>query len=110
MIFKIPVLRKNLGPKRAQLRIGRAKKSDLDSPVHQNYLAKTIDWVDALSVQCEPPSPRWSSVFEVSGLARDRLPLGQCGRAAFLVSLSIDEMTFEGEKIVDVGMDRGELL
>jgi hypothetical protein len=38
------------------------------------------------------------------------LPLGQRGRAAFLVSLSIDEMALKGEVIVDVGMDAGEFL
>ena len=38
------------------------------------------------------------------------LQLGQCGRAAFLVGLSIDEVAFLVEVVVDVGMDRGELL
>jgi hypothetical protein len=35
---------------------------------------------------------------------------GLCGRAAFLMGLAIYEMAFEIEVIVDVGMDRGELL
>ena len=40
----------------------------------------------------------------------ETLPLGQCGRAAFLVSLTIHEMVFLVEVDVDVGVDRGELL
>ena len=38
------------------------------------------------------------------------LPLGACGRAAGLVGLSVDEMAFVVEVVLDVGMDRGELL
>ena len=37
-------------------------------------------------------------------------PLGKRRGAALLVGLAIDEMAFEIEVIVDVGMDRGELL
>ena len=33
------------------------------------------------------------------------LPLGQCGRAAGLVSLSVDQVAFEVEVVVDVGVD-----
>lgn len=43
-------------------------------------------------------------------LAGERLPLGQCGRSAFLEGLAIDKMAFEIEVIVDVGVDTGELL
>ena len=39
-----------------------------------------------------------------------KLPLGQSGRAAGLVGLSVDEVAFEVEVVVDVGVDRGELL
>ena len=40
-----------------------------------------------------------------AGLAHERLPLGQCGRAAFLVSLAIIEATFLVEVVVEVGVD-----
>jgi len=33
------------------------------------------------------------------------MPLGQRGRAAILVSLAVDEMTFLAEVIVNVGMN-----
>ena len=45
-----------------------------------------------------------------TGLAGERLPFGQCGRASFLECLSIDELAFEGEVIVDVRMHAGERL
>jgi hypothetical protein len=38
------------------------------------------------------------------------LPLGQRDRAAFLEGLAINEMAFEIEVVVDVGVDAGELL
>ena len=38
------------------------------------------------------------------------LPLGQCGRATFAVVLSINEVAFGIEMVVQGGMDRGELL
>ena len=50
------------------------------------------------------------SLFERSSLARDHLPLGQRGRAAFLEGLAINEMAFEIEVVVDVGVDGSELL
>jgi len=43
-------------------------------------------------------------------LAGERPPIGECGRASFLECLSIDEMAFEIEVIVDVGVETGELL
>lgn len=48
------------------------------------------------------------SPYCTSGRARP--PLGQCGRAAFFVSLSIGEVAFLVEVVVDVSKDRGELL
>ena len=56
-----------------------------------------------LSVQCEPVSPRCSSGFESSGLACEDPPLGQRGRAAFLVCMAVDEMALEIKMIVDIG-------
>lgn len=44
------------------------------------------------------------------GQARQDIPLGQCGRAEGLESLSIGEMAFEIEVIMDVGVDAGENL
>ena len=41
---------------------------------------------------------------EGQGLARDDLPLRQGGGASFLVGLSIDEMAFQAEVVVDVGV------
>lgn len=38
------------------------------------------------------------------------LPLGQGGRAASLVSLSVDEVALRVEVVVDVGMYCGEFL
>ncbi len=40
----------------------------------------------------------------------DQLPLSQCGRAAFLVGLAIDEVAFQVKVVVDIGVDGGELL
>lgn len=45
-----------------------------------------------LSVQCEPLSTGWGSIFEAGCLAGQRTPLGKCGRAAFPERLAIDEM------------------
>ena len=63
-----------------------------------------------LSVSCELVSTRWSSGFGLSVLACDQPPLCQCSRASFLVGLSINEVAFEIEVVVDIGMGRGELL
>ena len=63
-----------------------------------------------LSVQCQPLSTRGGSVFEHGRLARNHPPLGQGSRAAFFVGLSINEMAFKVEVVVNIGMDRGELL
>ena len=46
----------------------------------------------------EPPLPRQTS-------GHKHLPLGQCGRAAGLVGLAVDQVAFEVEVVVDVGMD-----
>ena len=42
--------------------------------------------------------------------AHKRLPLGQGGRAAKLIGLTIDEMAFLIKVVVDVRMNLGELL
>jgi hypothetical protein len=39
------------------------------------------------------------------GSAREGLPLGQGGRASFLECLSVDEVAFQAEVIVDACMD-----
>ena len=49
------------------------------------------------------PLPSFSSGHE-------GLPLGQCDRAAGLVSFSVDQVTLEIKMIVDVGMDGSEFL
>ena len=66
--------------------------------------------VAVLSVQREPLSARCTSIFEGMALAGEDLPLCQGGRAAFLVGLAINEVAFEIEVVVDVGVHRGELL
>lgn len=63
-----------------------------------------------LSVLREPLSPRCNPAFERSGLAREDLPLRQGSGASCLVGLAVDEMTFEVEVVVDVGVDGSELL
>ena len=63
-----------------------------------------------LSVQCELVSTRWSSVFDVRGLAGDQTPFGKRRGAALFECLTINDVAFEIKMIVDVGMDRGELL
>jgi hypothetical protein len=58
-----------------------------------------------LSVQCELVS-RWQiRGFGSSGSAREYLPLGKLCRASYFVSLTVDEMAFLVEVIVDVGVD-----
>ena len=42
--------------------------------------------------------------------AHDVAPLGQCGRATFAVGLTVDEVTFLVEVVVDLGVDGAELL
>ncbi len=44
------------------------------------------------------------------GLARDELPRCKGCSAAFLVGLAIDEVAFEVEVVVDVGVDGCEFL
>ena len=63
-----------------------------------------------LSDKGEPLSTRWTSGLERGHSARERLPLGQGGRASLLVNLSIDEMAPQGEVIVKVGVDECEFL
>ena len=46
--------------------------------------------------------------FQASG--HEVLPLGQCGRAALLVGLPVDEVAFGIEMTVEGGVTRGELL
>ena len=48
-------------------------------------------------------------VFGQSGLGGDLSPLGGLRGAVLLVGLPIDDVTFEIEMVVDVGMDTGEL-
>jgi len=64
----------------------------------------------ALSIFWEPVSTWPSSAYELHPSASERLPLRQSGGAAFVVSVPVDEMAFQGEVVVDVGVDRGELL
>ena len=63
-----------------------------------------------LSVLGEPVSPRWSSVFDVGGSGGYLTPVGERYCAAPLKRFPVDEMAFQIEMIVDVGVDRGELL
>ncbi len=49
-------------------------------------------------------------IFEVGSLAHEVLSLSQCGLAAVLEGLAIDEVAFEIEVVVDVAVDRGKLL
>jgi hypothetical protein len=46
----------------------------------------------------------------IGRLTGERLPLDQSGRASFLVRLSIYEMSFLVEVVVDAAVHRGELL
>ena len=61
-----------------------------------------------LSVLSQGVSDCRNSSFQRAGSSYERLPLGQCGRAALLVSLAIDKVVFLVELVVDVGVDRGE--
>lgn len=63
-----------------------------------------------LSVQSQLVSDRRSHVLITRRSGHEVLPLSQCGRAAGLVCLAIDEVALQVEVVVDVGMDRGELL
>ena len=66
--------------------------------------------VKVLSVLCEPVSPRWRSVFDVFRSGGDLTPVGKRRCAALLKRFPVDEMAFQIEVVVDVGMNRGELL
>lgn len=44
------------------------------------------------------------------GLAGEYLPLHQHGGASFSVGLSVDEVAFQAEEVVEAGVDRGEVL
>jgi len=63
-----------------------------------------------LSVLREPVSPRWRSVFDALGSGGDLTPVGKRRCAALLKRFPVDEMAFLVEMVVDVGMERGELL
>ena len=63
-----------------------------------------------LSDKGEPLSTGCISDTEQGDSARQRLPLGQCGRASLFVNLAIDEMTLQGEVIVKMGVDGCEFL
>jgi len=58
-------------------------------------------WLAVLSVGCETVSDWRSGRCDRRASARERLPLGQRGRAAKLVGLAIDEMAFLGKVVVD---------
>jgi hypothetical protein len=66
--------------------------------------------VAVLSVYRELVSTWQGSICEGRDLARDNLPLCPGGRASFLVGLAVDEVAFEAEVVVEVGVDGGELL
>ncbi len=63
-----------------------------------------------LSVLCELVSPRWRSVFDVIGSGGDLTPVCKRRYAALLECFPVDEVTFQIEMVVDIGVDRGELL
>lgn len=63
-----------------------------------------------LSVLSQLVSDLRSRVFMTRRSGHEVLPLGQCGRAAVLVCLSVDEMALQIEVVMDVGMYGGELL
>lgn len=57
-----------------------------------------------LSVQSQLVSVSRSFSYGCAASAHEPRPRGQCGRAAVFVSLSLDEMAFRSEVVVDVGM------
>ena len=63
-----------------------------------------------LSDQCAQISVSRISVFAHCRSGHKAAPLGQRGRTEHLVGRSIDEVAFGIEVIVDVGVDRCELL
>jgi hypothetical protein len=58
-----------------------------------------------LSVLCEPVSTWRSLAHELTSSAGERLPLRQCGGAAFLECGAVDEMAFLGKVVVERGVD-----
>ena len=63
-----------------------------------------------LSVQPQLVSYPRSSPFRGISSCHKGLPLGQGDRTAGLVGLAVDQVAFEVKVVVDVGVDRGELL
>jgi len=63
-----------------------------------------------LSVQCELVSIWQSSAHDQPLSSGKHLPLRQDGGAVFVVSVSVDEMTFEGEVVVERSVNRSEFL
>ena len=70
--------------------------------------SETATWCCQSNRNSSPIDAALALPRQASG--HEGLPLGQGGRAAGLVGLSVDEVAFEVEVVVDVGMDRGELL
>ena len=58
-----------------------------------------------MSVRCEPLSLGQTPPCLRSRSAHEVLPLGQGGRAAKLIGLSVDEVAFLGKVVVKRGMD-----
>ncbi len=58
-----------------------------------------------LSDQCELVSDRRSAPLPCRCSGHDTAPLGQCNRAADLVGLSVDEVTFLAEVVVNLSVD-----
>jgi hypothetical protein len=58
-----------------------------------------------LSVGCELVSAGRMGLMRHLNSGHEALPLGQGGRAAELVSFTIDEVTFLVEMVVDTGMN-----
>lgn len=61
--------------------------------------------VAVLSVYCELVSTGRTWVFEGRSLARDLPPFSERRGAALLEGLTIDEVSFEVEVVVDVGVN-----
>ena len=76
--------------------------------VGEDWSSKSREAV--LSMLCGPVSPRWKSVFETAGSDGDLTPVGKRCCAALLERFPVDEMAFQVEMVVDVGVDRCELL
>ena len=63
-----------------------------------------------LSVGCELVSTGRSAILKLSSSDHKQLPLGQGGRAAKFEGLTIDQVAFGIEMVVQGGMDGSEFL